>query len=69
MMSVDEWSARWKQNEAFQECLQCGSKSTKEHHFTQARVVAAVGEGTLRLVWCFAEAVLCLLIGRLSSPD
>eukprot|EP00887_Chlorella_sp_A99_P003648 scaffold7.g3648.t1 len=35
IMTVDEWSARWKRNEAFQECLQCGGKNTKEHHFTQ----------------------------------
>ena len=38
IMSVDEWSARWKQNEDFPECLNCGSKNTKEHHFTQVRV-------------------------------
>lgn len=35
VMTVDEWSARWKTNEAFPECLQCGSKNTKEHHFMQ----------------------------------
>ncbi|KAI3434679.1 hypothetical protein D9Q98_002743 [Chlorella vulgaris] len=35
VMSVDEWSARWKPNEAWPECLQCGSKNSKEHHFTQ----------------------------------
>ncbi len=35
VMTVDEWSARWKKNEAWPECLQCGSKNTKEHHFTQ----------------------------------
>lgn len=36
IMSVDEWSARWKRNDDFPECLNCGSKNTKEHHFTQA---------------------------------
>ena len=41
IMSVDEWSARWKQNEDFPECLNCGSKNTKEHHFTQVREYAA----------------------------
>ena len=35
IMSVDEWSARWKANEAFPDCLRCGGKRTKEHHFTQ----------------------------------
>ncbi|GMH40985.1 hypothetical protein BSKO_08895 [Bryopsis sp. KO-2023] len=35
VMTVDEWSARWKRNDDFPECLSCGSKSTKEHHFTQ----------------------------------
>ena len=36
IMSVDEWSSRWKRNDDFPECLSCGSKNTKEHHFTQA---------------------------------
>ena len=35
IMSVDEWAARWKKNEAFPECLHCGSTNTKEHAFTQ----------------------------------
>lgn len=35
IMSVKEWAARWKQNEAYPECLVCGSHNTKEHHFTQ----------------------------------
>lgn len=35
VMSVAEWSARWKRNDDFPECLGCGSKNTKEHHFTQ----------------------------------
>lgn len=38
VMSVDEWSARWKRNDDFPECLNCGSTNTKEHHFTQASV-------------------------------
>jgi hypothetical protein len=37
IMSVNEWSSRWKNNDDFPECLSCGSKNTKEHHFTQAR--------------------------------
>lgn len=35
VMSVKEWAARWKPNEAYPDCLNCGSHSTKEHHFTQ----------------------------------
>lgn len=35
VMTVDEWSARWKRNDDFPECLKCGSSNTKEHHFTQ----------------------------------
>ena len=35
IMSVEEWAARWKTNEEFAECLNCGSKNTKEHAFTQ----------------------------------
>ncbi|KAK9812882.1 hypothetical protein WJX72_005182 [[Myrmecia] bisecta] len=35
IMSVDEWSARWKRNDDFPDCLACSSKNTKEHHFTQ----------------------------------
>lgn len=35
VMTVDEWSARWKSNDDFPECLSCGSTTTKEHHFTQ----------------------------------
>ena len=35
IMTVDEWSARWKRNDDFQDCLQCGGTNTKEHHFTQ----------------------------------
>lgn len=34
-MTVDEWSARWKRNDDFPDCLECGGKKTKEHHFTQ----------------------------------
>ena len=45
IMTVDEWSARWKPNEAFPECLQCGGKNTKEHHFTQARRTQGGGGG------------------------
>jgi hypothetical protein len=35
IMTVDEWAARWKKNEAFPECLNCGGTNTKEHAFTQ----------------------------------
>merc|ERR1712241_1194877 len=35
IMTVDEWSARWKRNEDFPDCLACGSLNTKEHHFIQ----------------------------------
>ena len=35
IMTVNEWSARWKQNNDFPECLKCGSENTKEHHFIQ----------------------------------
>ena len=36
IMSVAEWSSRWKRNDDFPECLNCGSLNTKEHHFIQA---------------------------------
>ena len=45
VMSVDEWAARWKRNDAFPDCLQCGGKSTKEHHFTQVCERGGGGEG------------------------
>merc|ERR1712137_379923 len=35
IMTVDEWSSRWKANEDFRSCLACGSLNTKEHHFIQ----------------------------------
>ena len=35
VMTVDEWAGRWKRNEDFPDCQSCGSKNTKEHHFTQ----------------------------------
>merc|ERR1711879_404631 len=35
IMTVEEWSARWKPNDDFRACLQCGSDHTKEHHFIQ----------------------------------
>lgn len=35
VMTVREWAARWKPNEAWPECLACGSTDTKEHYFTQ----------------------------------
>ena len=35
IMTVDEWSARWKRNDDFPECLNCGGSNTKEHHFMQ----------------------------------
>ena len=33
IMTVDEWSARWKRNDDFANCLQCDGTNTKEHHF------------------------------------
>ena len=35
IMTVDEWAKRWKRNDDFPDCQSCGSKNTKEHHFTQ----------------------------------
>lgn len=35
VMSVSEWSARWKRNEDFPACLGCGGSDTKEHYFVQ----------------------------------
>mmetsp|Transcript_39967 Transcript_39967/g.55557 ORF Transcript_39967/g.55557 Transcript_39967/m.55557 type:complete len:154 (+) Transcript_39967:170-631(+) len=35
IMTIDEWTSRWKRNDDFPDCLACGSKNTKEHHFTQ----------------------------------
>jgi len=35
IMTVDEWSSRWKRNDDFPNCLACGSNNTKEHHFNQ----------------------------------
>ena len=41
IMTVDEWASRWKRNEDFPDCLSCGSKNTKEHHFTQVMYLLA----------------------------
>lgn len=51
IMTVDEWSSRWKRNDDLPDCLNCGSKNTKEHHFNQT--------------WCrgkkkFESEILCL---------
>lgn len=35
VMTVNEWAARWKRNEDFPQCLNCGGTNTKEHYFTQ----------------------------------
>jgi hypothetical protein len=35
IMTVDEWTSRWKRNDRFPECLACGGTATKEHHFMQ----------------------------------
>jgi len=35
VMSVEEWSARFRRSEEFPECLACGGSNTKEHAFTQ----------------------------------
>ena len=34
-MTFEEWTALWKPNPDFPECLCCGSTNTKEHHFVQ----------------------------------
>lgn len=35
-MTIDEWSARWKRNDDFAQCANCGSTTaTREHHFVQ----------------------------------
>lgn len=38
IMTVEEWASRWKRNDDFPDCLQCGSTNTKEHHFIQVRL-------------------------------
>ena len=38
IMPVAEWSARWKRNDDFPDCLQCKGTNTKEHHFTQVHL-------------------------------
>ncbi|PNW81318.1 hypothetical protein CHLRE_07g350926v5 [Chlamydomonas reinhardtii] len=37
VMSVEEWSRRWKRNDDFPHCLApgCGGADTREHYFTQ----------------------------------
>ncbi|KAK3266984.1 hypothetical protein CYMTET_24425 [Cymbomonas tetramitiformis] len=35
IMTVNEWSAAWKRNNDFPDCLSCGGKHTVEHHFSQ----------------------------------
>ena len=40
VMTVDEWSSRWKPNPDYQECLACGSMNTREHHFQQTWVLS-----------------------------
>ncbi|PNH11362.1 hypothetical protein TSOC_001752 [Tetrabaena socialis] len=59
VMSVAEWSARWKSNPDFPGCLAegCGSGDTREHYFTQT--------------WCrgkrvWASEALCLACHRFS---
>ncbi|KXZ42058.1 hypothetical protein GPECTOR_214g440 [Gonium pectorale] len=59
VMSVQEWSARWKRNDDFPTCLaeECGSIDTREHYFTQT--------------WCrgkrvWASEALCMACHRFS---
>ncbi|GIL82954.1 hypothetical protein Vretifemale_11645, partial [Volvox reticuliferus] len=59
VMSVAEWSSRWKRNEDFPTCLaeDCGSTDTREHYFTQT--------------WCrgkrvWASESLCMACHRFS---
>lgn len=35
VMAVEEYTALWKRNDDFPDCLACGSLNTKEHHFVQ----------------------------------
>jgi len=35
VMTVDEYTALWKRNDDFPDCLACGGMNTKEHHFVQ----------------------------------
>jgi hypothetical protein len=59
IMTVDEWSARWKKNDDIADCLNCGSLNTKEHHFTQASTIFL---RNISFPWC---SVLCEGRGRL----
>jgi 5-methylcytosine-specific restriction endonuclease McrA len=35
-MTIDEWSARWKRNDDYPACANCGGTgATREHHFVQ----------------------------------
>lgn len=43
IMSVAEWSSRWKRNDDFPDCLNCGSLNTKEHHFIQVGCARPTG--------------------------
>ncbi|EFJ48586.1 hypothetical protein VOLCADRAFT_90712 [Volvox carteri f. nagariensis] len=59
VMSVGEWSSRWKRNDDFPACLaeECGSSDTREHYFTQT--------------WCrgkrvWASESLCMSCHRFS---
>lgn len=54
IMSVAEWSARWKRNDDFPDCLNCGSLNTKEHHFIQVGALAwpaTLASANRQLLW------------------
>lgn len=55
VMSVKEWAARWKPNEAYPECLVCGSHNTKEHHFTQVGGWGDTGHAGVGTVACSCD--------------
>ena len=51
IMTVAEWTSRWKQNDRFPDCLACGSTNTKEHHFTQTWCRGKKSLNRKRFVW------------------
>jgi hypothetical protein len=58
IMTVDEWSSRWKCNDDYPECLHCGSStSTRECHFVQT---------WCRAKKCWEAESLCLCCQRFS---
>lgn len=76
IMTIDEWSSRWKRNDDFPDCLNCGSKNTKEHHFTQVTHkgvqlqihMSSPNHGiAAKLIGSFKEKESFLLLSQLSA--